>query len=689
MTRDRSLFAGIVVVGAAALLARLLFLLEFSSVPLFDSPTMDMLYHDQWARDILGGRGAAYAPFFRAPLYPYFLALVYLVFGSGGWAVGIAQSLLGSASAVLVFLIGRRILGHGPGLVAGFVTALWGTLIFYEPQRLAVGLAMVLNLAALYVLLCDDAGRSRATVALGGLCLGLSAIAHPTILLFAGVYAVWLLAGVRRRAAGVTLAHAALYLAALAAPIVPVTVYNWAVSGQRVVIGTYSGLNFYIGNHRGSDGISAQLPGLRQDWWGMMEDAASVAGRESGRTLNESEQASFWWRKAALEVRGDPLEWLALMSRKTLFLLQGIELSNNIDFYYFAHRSRLLHLLVQDGPLFVPWGLFITPALIGLVIGLRQSSHMRLLTWFVLAYGVGVVLFFVTARYRLPLVPAVALLAVSGAQFLLKTWRQKSAAWRAGAIVLIALGYVVTNVDFFRHAPRSEAPGLFSMAAAYERIHEVEKAEHYYRAAVTADPTFVQAYNDLGLLQITRGDLKGAIETLSAGGAAAPGHPTVLYNLAYAHLLAGEAEPAVPLLRAVLAAQPDNLDAWNNLGTAFNLAGRFDSAQVWYQRILKREPSFQAARFGLGWALQEEGQLDSARACFLATASEAFNVAESHYRIAQSWIAEGQADSAIASLKACLRRLEAEQSDAKGEVKTLLDSLLGKQGRIPAARGRP
>ena len=96
--RCPSPFWSATVVFLVALALRIDFLLEFTAVPLFHIPIMDMAYHDQWARDIVAGRGAEYMPFFRAPLYAYALAGVYAMLGDGPWAIRIVQVILGSLS---------------------------------------------------------------------------------------------------------------------------------------------------------------------------------------------------------------------------------------------------------------------------------------------------------------------------------------------------------------------------------------------------------------------------------------------------------------------------------------------------------------------------------------------------------------------------------------------------------------
>jgi Tfp pilus assembly protein PilF len=664
-------------VFVAALVVRLVALNAFAQTPLFDSPTMDMLYHHQWAQDIVAGRGALYSPFFRAPLYAYFLAGIYAVFGSGPWASALVGCLLGSISALFTFVLGLRVCGRAVGFAAGLIVAFWGPLAFFDSQLVDVSLVVFLNLAALLLLVPPRGVPSARRLAAGGLCIGLSAIARPTILLFAVLYAVWFLAARRPAQSGPRRIHALTFLALVMLPVVPVTLYNFSAAGQPVAIATYSGLNFYIGNHLGSDGTSAKLPGARQDWWGMMDDAQIQAEQEAGRPLAAGEQSGFWWRKAGSEILASPVAWAALMARKTIFLLQGIELSNNLDFYYFAHRSTLLAFLVPAGPIFFPWGLFIVPAFAGLLAGLRNGGGPAILALFALSSAAAVILFFVTERYRLPLVPVVAIFAATGLAFL---WRQvRGTGWRSrGAVALLVIpGLLLANVDWFGHAPHSEAPGLFAMASAYEREMLTASADRYYRAAIESDPTFVQAYNDLGLLQVDLGEFEPAIQTLTAGAAVAPNDPRLRYNLAYAYLVAGRADSAIPLLRTVVQAEPDNLEALNNLGTACNLTARFDSAAACYRRLIDRDPGYPTACLGLGWALAGLGQGDSARVYLRASADREQNYVDSWYQIAQSWIGERQGDSALAALYRCRERLLATESPLAAEVEAQIDSLDG------------
>ena len=73
---------------------------------------MDAAYNDMWARKIAAGEPFAEGSYFRAPLYFWFLGLLYKVSGTDYFVIRLVQSVLGSLSCALVYLIGRRALGR-------------------------------------------------------------------------------------------------------------------------------------------------------------------------------------------------------------------------------------------------------------------------------------------------------------------------------------------------------------------------------------------------------------------------------------------------------------------------------------------------------------------------------------------------------------------------------------------------
>ena len=109
---SRSSLTWFLIIAGVAFALRLVHLLQLRhSDQLFLSPQMDSLYHHEWALAIAAGREFIADAFFRAPLYPYFLGLLYRLLGANPMAVRIVQSLIGSAGCGLVYLLARQLLG--------------------------------------------------------------------------------------------------------------------------------------------------------------------------------------------------------------------------------------------------------------------------------------------------------------------------------------------------------------------------------------------------------------------------------------------------------------------------------------------------------------------------------------------------------------------------------------------------
>jgi 4-amino-4-deoxy-L-arabinose transferase-like glycosyltransferase len=106
-SRREFVFVGIVFV-TALLIRSIYFFINKSNNPLFYHPVLDPLFHHEWARDILAGNFWGNEVFFRAPLYPYVLALLYRVSGQSIAFAIYVQHVIGALSAVLVYFLARR-----------------------------------------------------------------------------------------------------------------------------------------------------------------------------------------------------------------------------------------------------------------------------------------------------------------------------------------------------------------------------------------------------------------------------------------------------------------------------------------------------------------------------------------------------------------------------------------------------
>jgi 4-amino-4-deoxy-L-arabinose transferase-like glycosyltransferase len=126
---------GDVLLIIVAVAIRLFYVIYLSNTsPFFRVPLLDAKWHHLWAMQVASGKLAGQIAFFRAPMYPYFLGLVYAVFEVGPWVPLIIQSLLGGLSCLVLDRIVRRIWSPDFARWSGYAMAFCPTLIYFAGE---------------------------------------------------------------------------------------------------------------------------------------------------------------------------------------------------------------------------------------------------------------------------------------------------------------------------------------------------------------------------------------------------------------------------------------------------------------------------------------------------------------------------------------------------------------------------
>lgn len=157
------------------------------------APIDDELDYHHLAQNLLAGQGYSLdgVPVVnRAPAYPFFLALIYAIFGEHPSVARVAQALVLALLVPLIYYIGKRGWGQNIGLIAAALFTVYPFSLFWGGYLITENL-----LVALFVLLGAllikpaEAGPWRLLAA--GLVLGLSLLTRPTALPVAVLLLVW------------------------------------------------------------------------------------------------------------------------------------------------------------------------------------------------------------------------------------------------------------------------------------------------------------------------------------------------------------------------------------------------------------------------------------------------------------------------------------------------------------------
>ncbi len=673
---DKNILVWGTIIFITAFVLRLIFLFEFKSIPLFDTYIMDMKYFHDWAVSFIGGTGAGPSPYFKAPFYPIFLGIVYTLLSDSPWVIRIVQSILGSFAAVLTFLIGMRFFNKKVGITAGFITAFCSTLIIFDAQLLVPTLTIFLNMLGIYFLVKGIQSGKSLMFLLGGLSLGLSAIARPTVLVFIAALLFFLLWISYKASHQLNKKSVIIFLTGVILAITPVTVRNVIESGEFVVIGTYGGINLYIGNNIQSDGLSTRLPGTGLDWWdeGGMSDAIRIAEEDAGHSLTASERASYWQNRALSEIINHPVIFVKNLWRKFIFFIGGPELYNNFDIYYVAYQTTILKLLLWKDIVFFPWGIIFPLAFAGIILIRKWTIEKKIILLFLISYIPTLLLFFVTSRYRLPMVPVLIIFAsyflVEGFKRLKVCSLQKKITVLASLVLLLT----VCQIDFYNLSKGTNAQGHQMIAAIYSYRGDEVKAEEFYRKALIADPDLPNANNDLGVMLMNRGQNDEAIELFKHAVKFEPGEFIHHLNLGEAYLNSGLIEKSIKEYNIVLTLNPEFYYAHYNLGQCWFKMNNPDSAIEYYNKAIVVDPELPDAHYSLGFVYHAIGEIDSAGIYVGNAIENDSNYTDAYYSLGYIYMQQNKSDSAIIYFEKYLL-FPNNNDQLKNNVKTLLDSL--------------
>lgn len=156
------------------------------------------------------------------------------------------------------------------------------------------------------------------------------------------------------------------------------------------------------------------------------------AGADAPQTV--SAMNAYWRAQLLQEIADDPAAWLGLMARKVFYAANDWEQYNNLTYAY--HKERWSYL--RWNPL--GWGLLLIAAAIGLIAGFPRARRPALyaLGLIALAYLAGLLLFFVSARFRLPLAPLLCV-ALGGCVFLGQIKSAPKRIWLGVSALVITL----------------------------------------------------------------------------------------------------------------------------------------------------------------------------------------------------------------------------------------------------------
>ncbi len=673
-----------VILVAAAIFRAVYFFLDSRSSIFFDGLFLDSSVYDGWAKSIAAGEWIGREAFYFPPLYPYLLGLFYRLFGHSYALVYLAQQLLGLVNLVLIFRIGEAVFNARAARYAAGLAALYAPFAFFETKILGTTLGLTLNLAALLFLVRAERNRDKPGSGswrpwlVAGLAIGIAALCLPGSILLAVLVALHLARW--RKGAAVALAAGAL------AALLPVLAHNLYVAGDPLLLSGQGGITFYQGNNPSARGVYNVVPGFSGAPERQAAEEKTIAERDSGRPLRRSEISAHFFRKGLAFILGSPHRWLLLEGRKLLALFGTYEASTEYSLY--RERGAIPWLWVAFLPYAALAGLGLAafvgaPGHSGVSSLLARRSARRAAqneSWALplyTLYAAGVpLLFYISSRYRLPLVPALAIYAGAlldrVASDLQRFGEVRFEAARAIGVALVAglvsffplgaknvtaeanvnynIGNLLADRGAHEEAVRSfdaalaewptHAFALINRGNSLDKLARPEEAIASYRRAEEAQPDFWKAYEAQGIVLHRLGRYEEEAEAyrrgLQAGGAQAH------FLLAGALQAAHRNEGAEREISEAIRLNPLDPRFHNTLGTIREGRGDRHGAIEAYKQAGKLDPRYAKPRINLALLYREIGNVNDAAKILQEALAIDPRDARGHARLGEAYALMGE-----------------------------------------------
>jgi 4-amino-4-deoxy-L-arabinose transferase-like glycosyltransferase len=313
--------------------------------------------------------------FWIAPLYSYFLAFIYFLFGKNNFfAVGFIGIIIDLFTGFLIYFLGKKIVNEWTGLGALFFYIFYRTIIVYSTTILSDGLIVFLNVAFIVILYYSLNKKPNYIFWIfSGIVLGLASLARATILIFLPFLLIGLFLYPRQdylpqkkhfslknknRFFQPSIVFLIILVSAILI-ILPITLRNWYVSRTFVLIAKEGFTDWKIGNSIDSPGFFYYPHGALLSPLGL----------------------GFW----------------ILFLKKIFLFFNTYEWPQDLNVYFMTKILPVLKLA------FVHFG-FVVPVGVAGIFFMGNIRKNFLFYSFVFIQFLWVVLFFVVDRFRLPFV---------------------------------------------------------------------------------------------------------------------------------------------------------------------------------------------------------------------------------------------------------------------------------------------
>ena len=334
----------------------------------------------------------------RPPLYPYFLVLIYLIFGQKIWIVQLIQIVISTVTGYVIYKIANKIFEERVALFSAIVYGIH-PLFFWYPPRLYTETILIFLLAIIvyYTILLFENLSLKHSIMLGML-LGIFNLVKSSMLLFPLYIVVGLLCFYTYQKRQVIKSFLVINIL-MALIISPWTLRNYIVSDHFVPVQIGIGLQFF----RGNSIVFNNKAGLLKS---SFNEPLATSLQEEQIILNQLRINTKQGKEYDIFNVFDEmmLEWLVNNPKK--FLKKIVK--GSLFFWYLGSTEFKTKLIL------ITQLLILIPSIVGMYFSLKDNKKvlplMLVILYFLLIHAPLVAV----GRYAVPIMPYMIIFAAYG-----------------------------------------------------------------------------------------------------------------------------------------------------------------------------------------------------------------------------------------------------------------------------------
>jgi 4-amino-4-deoxy-L-arabinose transferase-like glycosyltransferase len=374
----------IVAIFILAVIVRLLHALTVTHSPLIT----DAKEYDTLGVQLSEGKGyvnsSGEPTAYRPPIYPLFLAAIYSIAGHNLTWVRVAQALLGAGICVLTYLLATIIFNNNIAILSGLICIFYPPLILSTSQILTETLFTFFLLLGIFFIIKTETSTS---IAITGIIFGLALLTRPLLLFFIPFLFYWIMLNSKYN----TLKSITLLCIGLFFILFPWTFRNYSKLDSFVPFANVGGItlyNSYVVPQKGFGYNS--LEGITDEYY---------------KIKTETERKKYLVAKSRKYIKNHPFKVIKLTFIKLALFIYPFD-----GYWYSIPFGSKYNIF---------WGIIFCFCLFGIVINLSEIHiNQKLLYFLFISSLIGIMVFYGSPRFRLPIEPLLICYSASGIFFL-------------------------------------------------------------------------------------------------------------------------------------------------------------------------------------------------------------------------------------------------------------------------------